>query len=222
MLSVGTMRGDASGTIPDDREEFEAFARQWLPNLRRFIVMQLGKDREACEEVQQEVLVALYEGRGSFRGDAAVTTYLYRLARNKASDYLRKEHRRRRLFIELDDAMAGPSGTAPEDLSESAVREDQRERLWQEVERLSEAERSLLFLREIEGLSEKECAAILRVPVGTVKSRVSRIKKALYQRLGEGEDACTGKEKKRAPMSYGIESREAAVCETSSTKGERG
>jgi RNA polymerase sigma-70 factor (ECF subfamily) len=193
------MESCCQGQIPRsegrDREDFESFIREWLPTIRRFLYVQLSGDAEACDEVQQEVLIALFTEFGAFRGESRFSTYLYRLVKNKAVDHIRRERRRRRLFIPfaVDDSRfeqvdpAHLSGRVPGDPSERAIRLDEHDRLWGLIMSLPERDRSIFHLREIEELSEEESATILGIPVGTIKSRMHRIKKALYERMQEGE-----------------------------------
>lgn len=171
------------------REDFEAFARQWLPSIRRFLYVHLGADLQACEEVQQEVLVALVRNLAGFGGKAKFSTFLYRLVHHKAVDYLRKEGRHRRRTLSLDtDAGFEAFEDGDGDPVDTLVRQDTARRLFAHILALPPGERELLHLREIEEMSEKECSVILGVPVGTLKSRLHRLKKKLFDTMTKEGD----------------------------------
>lgn len=174
-------------TPAESRQEFESLAQQWLPSIRRFLYLQLGADTYACEEVQQEILLALATNRAGFNGRSQFSTFLFQLTRNKAIDYLRREGRRRRQTVstdgELDLDSMGFSSDASADPLEVLVRNETMERLFALILELPRADRELLHLREIEQVSEKECSMILGKPLGTLKSRLHRIKKKLFQQM---------------------------------------
>lgn len=170
------------------RDDFDAMAKQWLPTIRRFLSVHLGPDREGCDEVQQEVLIALTRNLAGFTGGSQFSTFLYRLVHNKAVDHIRREsrHRRRHVSLQQDvDPDSGLPGT-PDPL-ETLVRDNSADRLVALLWALPAGDRELVHLREVEGLSEKECSLILGRPVGTLKSRLHRIKKKLYQQMKEGD-----------------------------------
>jgi RNA polymerase sigma-70 factor (ECF subfamily) len=217
MRPIEQLRGkEPPLSIPSRREDFEPFAREWLPCIRRFAYVQLGGDPEACEEVQQESLIALYQGRDSFRGDSEFSTYLYRLVRNKAADHIRKERRRRRLLKRLDEESERRQASEAADPSETVTLHDENDRLWSLIQKLPERDRSIIFLREIEGLGEKESATILGIPVGTMKSRLHRIKKILYESMLEGDGSWCEKKTYRL-IDTGLDCRSQDHCETTST-----
>lgn len=169
------------------REDFEAMAKEWLPSIRRFVYVHLGPDAQGCDEVQQEVLIALMRNVAGFSGASQFSTFLYRLVRNKAIDHIRREARYRRRNVSLDqgiDASAAVLATG-EDPLETLAKGNTADRLWALIWRLPAQDRELVHLREVEGLGERECSQILGQPVGTLKSRLHRIKKKLYQRMVE-------------------------------------
>lgn len=174
------------------REAFERLAREWLPSLRRFLFVHLGADLHACEEVQQEILLVLWEKLAGFDGRSQFSTFLYRLARNKAIDHIRRIQRHRRHQVSLDgdgELEAGQLSSDPRlDPLESLVRTDTAQRLFLLLLELPLADRELLHFREVEQMSEKDCSLILKLPVGTLKSRLHRIKKKLYQQLNPEGD----------------------------------
>lgn len=135
-----------------------------------------------AEEVVQTAFLKAWQGLPNFRGEAAFSTWLYRLTANAAVDLLR---RRREPALSLDDPDLPPipdQAPSPEELSMAAER---RRLLWQAIDQLPESHRLPLVLRELEGLSYREIARALDLEEGTVKSRLARGRLMLRQQLLE-------------------------------------
>jgi len=141
-------------------------------------------DPEDAEEAVQETLVRLARNAGSFRGDAKLSTWLYRVARNVCTDRVRYEARRPSTpvagfddgFDQADesDPIAGHATTA-------AVRDA--------LSQLDERSRMLLLLVAVDGLTYAEAAEVTGLAIGTVKSRVSRARVTLGELLADEDDA---------------------------------
>lgn len=131
------------------------------------------RDRGLAEDVVQETMVKAWESLDSFRGEASLRTWVLRIAHNTSVSALR---RRRDL------------ATAPEDLPDAAARDDTAARvagragmaaLRRALDGLDELSRSVVVLREVEGMSYAQIAEALDVPVPTVKTRLLRARRAL-------------------------------------------
>ena len=131
---------------------------------------------EEAEDLTQEIFIRLLDKVGLWRGEAKFTTWLYRLALNHCRDHLR---RRRPETVVADDALADFM-PGPESRAETG---DLRERVQQALMSLPVDWRAVVFLRDIEGLSYSEIAAILEIELGTVKSRLARARLALARIL---------------------------------------
>src|SRR5213078_4528202 len=119
-----------------------------------------------AEEVAQEVFVRVYRGLASFRGDSALSTWIYRLTVNAALSHLARRGRRHEVgdegltelpapaVIERDSALAARIETA--------------------LTQLPAGYRAILVLHDVEGLSHEECAAILECRIGTCKSQLHK------------------------------------------------
>lgn len=160
--------------MPDDRElwkrittgdtaVFDAFYRGNAPRLSAFLRRILGNP-QAAEDVAQDTFVQIWnrpEGfqpeRGSLRG------YLFGIARKRASEWWRKH----------------PSTTPTVEEEKSACRTEAASIMGDVLQRLPEEQRTLLWLREVEGLSYAELALNLKIPVGTVRSRIFAAREAL-------------------------------------------
>jgi RNA polymerase sigma-70 factor, ECF subfamily len=154
----------------------ELFARYRGP-LYGFFRRRLAS-RERAEDLTQETFVAVIWGVERWEPRALVRTYLYGIA----VKVLYAERRR-----QAKDAPCA---------AEAAAREPMDEALWvrRALERLASGEREILMLREYEQLSYSEIAAVLRIPVNTVRSRLFRARMALKDYLEPAAGAMRPKE----------------------------
>ena len=178
--------------MPDEREiiarvrtgEVEAYAelvRAHQAAILRLCASLLSHAADA-EDAAQEIFLKAYDALGSFRQDAAFSTWLYRIATNHCRDLLRQRARQR---AESLDALLEAAGDAAEMLfapaqdPRSAMQT--RDLIEQVLRRLSPDERLLLTLREAQGLSYQELAAVLDCSLDAVKARLHRAREALLQ-----------------------------------------
>jgi RNA polymerase sigma-70 factor (ECF subfamily) len=140
-------------------------------------------------DIAQDAFVKAYAKLRSFDASSAFYTWLYRIAVNTAIDFLRR--RKSRPADSLDDDKFTTVGFEPASQNPRsnpervAILDEQRRALRTSIGRLSNKLRAVLVLHDVEGLSQEEVAEILRVPVGTVKSRVSRARAELRTLLGK-------------------------------------
>jgi len=154
----------------------------------------LGSHDESAD-MTQEVFLQIYRKLGSFRRDASLRTWIYRIVINRAKNRQRWWRRRfgEMTAMSLDDAEANPTCdlTAPEDgvamaPDKTLERKEESQLLMCAIERLPFSHQTILLLKEIEGLSYEEIAATLDLPLGTVKSRLARARKSLREKLDPG------------------------------------
>jgi RNA polymerase sigma-70 factor (ECF subfamily) len=136
------------------------------------------RDREDAADAVQEAMLAALRGVTGFRGEASVGTWLHRIVVNACLDRMRR--RKARPTVPMP-AEAERSLAAPGD--EMATRED-RVAIEAALARLPDAQRAALVLVDVEGRPVAEAAAMLGVPVGTVKSRCARARSQLAVMLG--------------------------------------
>lgn len=142
------------------------------------VAVRVCRDRELAADCVQDAFLTAYRRAETFRGDAAVTTWLHRIVVNACLDRLRRT-RPTAPFPEREPA-------APRDEhAQTDVRLDVR----QALDQLPEAQRLVLILVDMHGVSVAEAADILDTPAGTVKSRGSRGRAALAALLGRSEGA---------------------------------
>lgn len=139
---------------------------------------------ELAEEAAQEAFLSAWQGLPFFRGDAAFSTWLYRLASNACVDLLRKERRHQGTSLDDDAAGAEIPDTKPTP-EEAAETKELRAQIEAGLRQLSPEHRVVLILREIQQLSYEEIADALSLDLGTVKSRISRGRRQLRDFLKE-------------------------------------
>lgn len=161
-----------------DKRAFGQLVRKHGPALQRF-VRQLVKDDALTEDVVQQSLIDAYRGAASFRGDAHVKTWLFTIARNTACRTLRRQQKTDEVPL-LELGLEAGWGSDPEIL---AIRSEQTRRLKTALASLSEDDREVLWLRDIEQLTGPEAAKILDIPLGAMKSRLHRARLRLAAAL---------------------------------------
>ena len=161
-----------------DREAFSALVEQYRDNVYRLAYRMCGNEYDA-DEAAQEAFVAAWRALPNFRGDAKFSTWLYRLTTNAAIDVMRREKRRQTIgdgeMIEVADESDSPQ--------ETVERTEQQEAVQKALATLSDEYREVLLLRYMEELDYAEIAEVLKLPSGTVKSRINRAKAALKTAL---------------------------------------
>jgi RNA polymerase sigma-70 factor, ECF subfamily len=160
--------------------------------LSRFI-----RDPSEVEDVTQEAFIKAYRALPGFRGDSAFYTWLYRIGINTAKNHLVAMGRRAPTSTELDaeEAEGVEAGDQLRDLNTPENQMMSRQvgdTVNQTLQELPEELRTAITLREIEGLSYEEIAAVMQCPVGTVRSRIFRAREAVAEKLrpllGTGKD----------------------------------
>lgn len=174
------------GSIPDEvlirrfvetgeSDTFVTLLTRHLPFLRKLLFGLLNGNREDMQDVEQEILAALWSQLPRFRFNCTFSTYLYRFARNKAVDHIRKAARHRRAV----DAVGRQCPNEQEAHQDWVRRWEERDTVLGLLSRLSEDERVLVTLKELDGRSIAEIAEITGTAVGTVKSRLHRIRRKI-------------------------------------------
>ena len=164
------------------REAFGQLVSRYQVPVYRVIRGILGSPSES-EDIAQEVFLKAYANLAKFRGESGFFTWLYRIAVNEA---LRA--RKRRSFANAD-ALPEVEAPAPAPPEEDAPTLATLEKL---LKKLSDEFRSIVVLRDIEGLSYTEIAETLELPIGTVESRLFRARqelRALWRQSKEAKNA---------------------------------
>ena len=163
-----------------DSQDLVRFEQLVLPhldaafNLARWLL----RSPADAEDVAQEAMLRSYKFFPSFRGGDA-RAWLLQIVRNTCYSWMEKNSREGNM-TEFDEEFHGPSSPTPE---EAAIAGQDRARLTRALESLSPRSREVLVLRELEGCSYKEIAAITSIPIGTVMSSLSRARRQLLSAL---------------------------------------
>ncbi len=154
------------------KEEFEKIYNEMKEKLIRY-VNGITKDRDISEDIVQETFIKFYENMENVKHPSA---FLYKVAKNRSIDYLRKKKKEKE--VSLDD-----------ERHSLFIHKDPvrlyifRKKLEEEVEKMPKILKEIFILRDINGYSYEEISEILRIPLGTVKSRISRARLYLRERL---------------------------------------
>jgi len=153
------------------------------------------KNREDAEEVVQDVLLKVFRKIDAFRGDSALSSWIYRITFNTAMSRLR--HTRAARMAEVPELPVGratagdmtPRRYEPVDWSnladEAMLRRQMRERLFEAVDELPAIYRAPVILRDLKGLTTEEASSRLQVKDQTLKSRLHRGRLLLRARLSD-------------------------------------
>lgn len=155
-----------------DLHAFEALVRRYQADVWR-LCLYLAHDETVAEEAAQEALVRTYRFLPKYRGRSKFTTWLFAIVRNCVNDELRKTARRNRLSARLSSQ---PEST----ITDETLALDIREALAALPAELREG----VVLIDVLGISYHDAAQTLRVPEGTLKSRVHRARAMLARTLG--------------------------------------
>lgn len=153
------------------------------------ICYRMSNSADDALDLSQEVFLKLWRTLAQYQFDAAFTTWLYRLTQNVCLDHLRREKRRQHGSLtlaapELADEGEELSVPDPAPLPEEQVLfREQHETLQAAMAQLPAEQREVLQLRVVQGLAYEQIAEIMSLPVGTVKSRLSRARMQLKQQL---------------------------------------
>jgi len=165
-----------------DQDAFGALVNRHQHRLVRFVrlMMSSAPDREGAEDVAQEAFLRAYRSLGQFRGQSTFRTWLYQIATNVARTHSsRRRDRQEVQEPETAHANERPSG---ENIERRVIAQDQLRRA---LDALPGDWREALVLRDIEGLEYREIADLLKIPMGTVESRIFRGRQRLKAVLME-------------------------------------
>ena len=158
------------------------------------MVFQLGchllGNRDEAYDLSQEVFLRVFRTLDRFRADASLKTWIYRIAINQASNRRRCWSRRHRVAQVSLDAHVEVHGEPTEPSEASSphrilASKELAEQLTGALDALPFDQRTVIILREVEGLAYDEIAQALDIAIGTVKSRLTRARQTLRARLGE-------------------------------------
>lgn len=167
-----------------DAVAFQQLIAAEMPRVRRFARAACSAPEDA-DDLAQEALLKAFLALRSYRAEARFSTWLYRIVRNCVIDHVRSaEYRRRQQQVPLQEegeseVRIAAAGHPEEEFS----REQLRVQLWEALQGLPIEYRTTVVLFDVEGFSQEEVAEVEQIPTGTVKSRLSRGRRMLRDKL---------------------------------------
>jgi RNA polymerase sigma-70 factor (ECF subfamily) len=174
-----------------DHRAFEALVLKYQDRIYR-LVQRLVSGSDVVDDLAQEVFIRAYRAIGDFKGESSLYTWLYKIALNICRNHYRTRGRKP-AHEELDEADGATgleaAGGTPED-------EFSRREFWDQVrlglDELPAEQREAVVFCDLEGMSYEEMAGVIGVPIGTVRSRIFRGRRALQERLAPYYSASSG------------------------------
>ena len=169
-----------------DVQSFEELTSSYYTKVFNICNRMLNNSEDASEQAQ-ETFIKAFRYIKDFKGNCSIPTWLYRIATNVCLDYLRKIKNKKVVSLEqnitentkiMDSLVSDNPG--PEKVTEIKA---QREAIRDALSKMNEKNRLIIVLRDFNGLSYDEISEILKAPVGTVKSRISRARSELRDLL---------------------------------------
>ena len=177
------------GTLAGDEDAFAELVARYRNQITSYIY-RMTSDYDGAVDLAQETFMRVYRAAARYQTTHAFSTYIYRIATNLAISELRKRKRRR--LVSLTGLLTSADGQEPRDFDApderplqdvSLVDFERRQFVKRAISTLPEKYRAPLVLRDVEGKSYDEIAAILSTSEGTVKSRINRARNFLRDKM---------------------------------------
>jgi RNA polymerase sigma-70 factor (ECF subfamily) len=172
----GGADGRSDIDLVEDPTDIEALVAEHSGSVYR-LALSIVRDPAQAEDITQDTMLQVWLHADDYRGDAPLRHWILRIAHNTAISSLRRRQ---------DTPMAEPhalNAAQPSSVEGTVVRRAAVANVWEAVAELDELSRSIVVLREIEGMSYDEIAAALEIPVPTVKTRLHRARRMLASTL---------------------------------------
>lgn len=184
------MSSTVSVTLPNSavylERTFEGLVQEHKNRIYGYIC-RLTNDSPDAEDITQEVFIRAYQSMHAFRHDAAVDTWLYRIATNLVIDRFRRAKRAPQMvpvIADTEDALGEiPASNRDSDPQATAQLTELQKQVQKAIQSLPTKLRSVVVLHDMEGLSYDEVAQAVGCPVGTVKSRLFNARLLLRRKL---------------------------------------
>lgn len=161
-----------------DADAFEQLVVAYRDQVFRLALRMCGSEADA-DEVAQEAFLSAWKALPNFRGESQFSTWLYQLTTHAAIDLMRRE-KRQLAAADITEVSAADPAPSPQQQAEQS---EQREIVRDAILQLAPEQREVVVLRFMEELSYEEIGAVLKLPSGTVKSRLNRAKAQLKEIL---------------------------------------
>lgn len=163
-----------------ERCAFEDLVDQFETRIYRLAIRYSDSVQDA-EDLTQEIFLGIFRNIGGFRGASSLSTWIYRVAVNHCLEFRRKK---RLDCVPYEEELGLAATSRREDPEQAATMIELSDEVEKALEKLSPAHRDVILLHELQGLTYGECAEILEVPIGTVKSRLSNAFARMRQSMG--------------------------------------
>ncbi len=163
-----------------DADAFEQLVVSYRDQVFRLALRMCGSEADA-DEVAQEAFLSAWKALPNFRGESQFSTWLYQLTTHAAIDLMRRE-KRQIAAADITEVSAADPAPSPQQQAEQS---EQREIVRDAILQLAPEQREVVVLRFMEELSYEEIGAVLKLPSGTVKSRLNRAKAQLKEILSK-------------------------------------
>ena len=169
-----------------DKRAFDLLVRKYQHKIIGLVSRYANNHAEA-EDIAQDAFVRAWRAIGSFRGDSAFYTWMYKIAVNTAKNHLVAMGRRPPADdIDAEDAVFVPGSDRMQETAtpeRELMRQQVEQTVFAAVQALPEELRTAITLREVEGLSYEDIAEAMSCPIGTVRSRIFRAREAIDEKL---------------------------------------
>lgn len=163
-----------------DADAFEQLVVAYRDQVFRLALRMCGSEADA-DEVAQEAFLSAWKALPNFRGESQFSTWLYQLTTHAAIVLMRRE-KRQIAAADITEVSAADPAPSPQQQAEQS---EQREIVRDAILQLAPEQREVVVLRFMEELSYEEIGAVLKLPSGTVKSRLNRAKAQLKEILSK-------------------------------------
>jgi RNA polymerase sigma-70 factor, ECF subfamily len=172
--------------------EFEKIYKEYKLTILKF-TYGYTKDFNEQEELVQDIFYNIFLALKNFKNKSSLKTYIYSIARNRCIEFVKNKIRDRKKLSRL---LMFQEEKIQEPLCEKFIMTEEIKFFLSVIEGLPDEQREILYMSEVQNLKYKEIGKILAVPIGTVKSRLSRAKERVYDILMENEKMKELEEKK--------------------------
>ncbi|CUU37287.1 MAG: sigma-70 family RNA polymerase sigma factor [Armatimonadetes bacterium] len=166
---------------------FDMLVRRYEQKVYQY-AYRLTRNPDDAADVVAETFLRMYNALKRFRGDAQLSTWLYRIVSNVFFDFRKREQRHEHLPLEIqseddDEPMERPIPDESIDLEAHVLEQERKRVLMEAIQKLPDYQRMVLILFHIEERPYEEIAQITGLPLGTIKSRLNRARNALRELL---------------------------------------
>lgn len=163
-----------------------AFEELIAPQEKRMyaVALRMCGNRDDAQDCLQDAMLRVFRALPNFKGESAFSTWAYRITVNACLDAIRR--RKSKPNSSLDDLLDegySPQADESETPEEQLLARERKRTVMEAIEELPEDMRSAVVLRDVDGFSYEDIAKMLEINVGTVKSRISRARERLRQKL---------------------------------------